>query len=183
MVNLDAFAERIAFKMKSINNEKTASIEVMKYGLLIFFNLFSIVVSSTLIGFVTGKLMETLFVLLAFAVLRACTGGRHLKSSIGCILFSATILSIIPHIPLNQISTLIVTISTIIIIIFFAPFELENQTNIPKKYYPLLKAIAIILVTINIFFLSEALAICSFIQSLMLIRGKGGIVDEKNSSI
>jgi accessory gene regulator B len=182
MVDLDAFAQRTAIRMKAINSEKTASVEVMKYGLLIFINIFSIIFISLLIGFITGKLMETLLTLVAFALLRACTGGYHLKSSIHCIFFSSALMTIIPHIPMNQSSTLSLTIFSIVLVLIFAPFALEHQNNIPKRYYPYIKIMGIVLVSINLFLMSNTLALCFFVQSVMLIRRIGGTHYEKSSS-
>jgi accessory gene regulator B len=182
MVDLDAFAQRTAIRMKAINSEKTASIEVMKYGLLVFINLFSIIFISLLIGFISGKLLETLLALVAFALLRSCTGGYHLKSSIHCIIFSSALMTTIPHIPMNQSAALILTILSIVLVLIFAPFSLENQNNIPKRLYPLLKIVGIMLVAINLFLMSNTLAVCFFVQSVMLIRRIGGTEYEKNSS-
>jgi accessory gene regulator B len=182
MVNLDTFAQKTAIRMKAINNEKTASVEVLKFGLLLFINAFSIVFISLLIGFITGKLMDTILVLVAFPILRTCTGGYHLKSSILCIVFSSALMTIIPHIPMNQPATILLTVISILLILVFAPFGLENQNNIPKRFYPYLKLIGILLVSLNFLFLSNILAVCFFVQSVMLIRRIGGIHYEKNSS-
>jgi accessory gene regulator B len=182
MVDLDAFAQRTAVRMKAINNEKTASVEVLKFGLLLFINSFSIMFISLLIGFITGKLIETVLTLVGFALLRACTGGYHLKSSIQCIIISSAIMTIIPHIPLNQSVALSLTVISIVLVLIFAPFALENQNNIPKRYYPYLKIMGIILVAINLFLMSNTLAVCFFVQSVMLIRRIGGTQYEKISS-
>lgn len=183
MYNLEFLAENIAINMKRINNENTASVDVLKYGLMIFINLFSIVTASALIGLLTGKLMETLLVLLAFAILRACTGGYHLRSSILCIVCSIAILAAIPHIPLNHSTTLVVTIISLLLVILFAPCGIENQTNIPKRFYPALKAISVVLLSLNLLVLNDALAVCFLVQSLMLIRVSGGDSYEKAGSI
>jgi accessory gene regulator B len=182
MVDLDAFAQRTAIRMKAINNEETASVEVLRYGLLLFINAFSILFISLLFGYITGKLMETLLTLASFALLRACTGGYHLKSSIHCILFSSALMTIIPHIPMNQPAVLSLTIISILLILIFAPFALENQNNIPKRFYPLLKIVGILLIALNFLFLSNILAVCFFVQSVMLIRRIGGNHYEKTSS-
>jgi accessory gene regulator B len=181
MVDLDAFALKTAIRMKAINNEKTASVEVLKFGLLLFINAFSIVFISLLIGLISGKLVDTILVLGAFALLRTCTGGYHLKSSIQCIACSSALMVIIPHIPINQhVALLLMTIS-IILILVFAPYGLENQNNIPKRFYPLLKIVGVMLVALNFFFLSNTLAVCFFVQSVMLIRRIGGRYYEKSS--
>jgi accessory gene regulator B len=182
MLDLDGFALRTAIRMKAINEENTASIEVLKFGLLLFINSFSIVFISLLAGFVTGKLMETLLTLVAFALLRACTGGYHLKSPIQCILFSSALMIIIPHIPMNQTIAQSLTTVSIILVLVFAPFALENQNNIPKRFYPFLKIVGVLIVALNFFFLSNTLAVCFFVQSVMLIRRIGGTQYEKSSS-
>jgi accessory gene regulator B len=182
MVDLDAFAQRTAIRMKEINYEKTASVEVLKFGLLLFINAFSIVFISLLIGLITGKLVDTILVLGAFPLLRTCTGGYHLKSSIQCIVYSSAVIAIIPHIPMNQPATLLLTIISILLIFVFAPFALENQNNIPKRFYPILKLAGILLVSLNFIFMSNILAVCFFVQSVMLIRRIGGTDYEKISS-
>jgi accessory gene regulator B len=184
MLDLEGFAHRTAVRMKTINYEKTASLEVLKFGLLLFINFISIVFISLSIGLITGKLTETLVTLVAFALLRACTGGYHLKSSILCIFYSSALMSIIPHVPMNLLAVYVLIIISILLILIFAPFGMENQSNIPKRFYPLLKIIGVLLVATNLFILSSTLAVCFFVQSVMLIRMKGGRVkhDEKISS-
>jgi accessory gene regulator B len=135
-----------------------------------------------LIGLITGNLMDTIVVLVAFALLRACTGGYHLKSSILCIVYSSALMTIIPLIPMNHLVTLLLTTISILLILVFAPFGLENQNNIPKRFYPYLKLAGILFVSLNFFFLSDILAVSFFVQSVMLIRRIGGTQHEKNSS-
>lgn len=180
-MNIDSFAEGMARRIKKINSEETASIEVMKYGLLIFINFASIVTTSILISLIIGTFPETILVLFSFAILRALTGGYHLKSSASCIVVSTLIITVITLIPLNHSFFLLFNLLSILLILCFAPFGIENQSNVPKRYYPLLKWVSIVLVASNFLIKSDVLAVCFLAQSIMLIHLKGGDKYEKAS--
>ncbi|MDT9725411.1 accessory regulator AgrB [Xylanibacillus composti] len=165
--NLSLF---LAIKLKKINPEETASVEVMKFGLAVLLNGSFILIISLLIGLGTGQFVGTLHVLAALALLRSVSGGYHLPTSEWCILISTAIITIIPHLPINSQWCILLTSSSLVLVLLFAPSKIENQTRIPRKYFPLLKVIATLMVASNFLFMSSAIAAAFFVQSVLLIR-------------
>src|SRR5690606_4959795 len=56
-----------------------------------------------------------------------------------------------------------------VLILLFAPSKIENQTNIPKKYYKLLKFVSLVIVSANLLIESPVLATTFTLQSILLI--------------
>lgn len=166
----NAWAERIANAIKQQAPEETASVEVMKYALVSLYHGLSVLFASLIIGAITGKLVETLITLIAFALLRFLSGGFHFESALTCFIFSTVISSAIPHIPLPDGYFLIVMITSIILLGIFAPSSVKGVTRIPEKYYPLLKVGSILLVSLNFFIGSELLAVTFFTQSVFTVK-------------
>src|SRR5690554_6866811 len=97
---IDWMANRLAFSIKQANPENTSSIEIMKFSLILVLNTFLIIILSLIIGWASGKFMETVLTLLSFAILKFFSGGIHLKSSDNCVLWSTVGLTLLPHIPI-----------------------------------------------------------------------------------
>lgn len=167
---IDYLANRIAQTIKKINPEETASVEVMKFGLAVLLNGSFILILSLLIGIGTGQFVGTLQVLTALALLRSVSGGYHLPTSEWCIVASTAVITIIPHLPINSQWCILLTVSSLVLVLLFAPSKIENQTRIPRKYFPLLKVIAALMVISNFFIMSSTVAAAFFVQSVLLIR-------------
>lgn len=167
---IEKMAERIALTMKRINPDETASVEVMKFSLSLLINLMAITTLSLAIGALTGKFSETLLVLVSIAILRQVSGGIHLKTSEACVIFSTLAVVAIPHLPINEKWCIILTIVSAVLVLIFAPSRIEEQTRIPRKYWPLLKIIAFLIVSSNFLLQSGILACAFFLQSVGLIR-------------
>jgi accessory gene regulator B len=127
-----------------------------------------IVIETLIVGWLSGKLLETTLILFMFALLRFFSGGFHIRSTVGCNIVSTAICSGIPHIPvMNEQYTIILTVISLILIYFFAP-NVDINTVVDKKYYKLLKYISLVIVSSNFLFLSYTLCIAFLIQSLTL---------------
>ena len=166
---VEAFAQRIATYIKSIDPEHTASVDVLKYGLIICLNFLSTLFCTLAVGMVLGKTLDVIYGIIAFMVLRAFSGGFHFKSPILCticttlIVVAASVLSLPMHwsIILNGIS--------IILVLLFAPSRIERQSNIPRRFYPYLKMISFGIVASNFIIQSDILTMIFFVQSVTLI--------------
>ncbi|MGG0754121.1 accessory gene regulator ArgB-like protein [Brevibacillus laterosporus] len=170
---IEKTAEKIAISIKSAGGEETASIDVLRYALIIVLNgLFVIMVSLTC-GWLTDKFIETLLMLLGFVTLRLVSGGIHLHSSALCTFVSILIFVTLPHVAINEQTSIYLLGISIILALLFAPSRIEGHSRIDKKYYPVLKLISIIIIGFDFFILSPALAKAFFIQSLSLIHFKG----------
>lgn len=166
---IDSLAGRLAFSIKQANPEKTSSIEVMKFSLILVLNALAIIVFSLIIGWATGKLPETAVTLFSFAALKFVSGGIHLQSSDHCVLWSTVGMTLLPHIPIYEYWVVWMTVISLILIIMFAPANMNKRARIPEKYYPLLKLISLLIVASNFIFDSDILAKVFILQAVMLI--------------
>ncbi|WP_370511654.1 accessory gene regulator B family protein, partial [Paenibacillus odorifer] len=66
---------------------------------------------SLLISILTGKTSEVIIIILSFALLRQLSGGYHIKSSDGCVIFTVFLFTLISLISLNSITVLILNCS------------------------------------------------------------------------
>jgi accessory gene regulator B len=174
---IETLSRRMAVRMKEIHPGHPISTEVLAFALGSIINIFgTIVVSLTLAAFL-GQLQETALAMLAFAALRAISGGRHLKTSISCMLVTSIGANLIPmaakYIPFSKYSIILMTMISMALTAVFATRKIERQTRIPKKYYPLLRVLSVLLIATNFIFLNSIIAISHFIQSVLLIR-RGG---------
>lgn len=175
---IEVIAERIAVKLKEANEEQTTSVAIMKFALIgILSTIFSFALA-LLIGLITGKFLETLVVFFSFALLRYITGGIHLKSSFACMLASALVLALLPHIPVNTMTNYILIAISLILVGLFAPSNIRGAAKISEKYFPVLRVIGLMIVSTNLFFLIPEVTLAFTIQALSLIPYKGGEKDE-----
>lgn len=166
---IEAYAEKLAITIKKANPEQTTSVDIMKYGIIMFTNGFAVLFSALIIGWLSGKFIETCIALCAYALLRFFSGGFHFKSALHCILYSVLILTLIPHIPFQSSWNIPILIISLIITTVFAPADIKNQTRIPEKYHPWLKYISLLIVIVNFFILSDIVTLAFFAQTIMLI--------------
>ncbi|WP_088830022.1 accessory gene regulator ArgB-like protein [Paenibacillus tyrfis] len=167
MINRPARA--VSVWIKNANPEKTTSIEIMEYALSILFNTLSIIVITLIMGYIFGKLYETIIVLISFTWLRFFSGGFHIRSSIGCILVSVFICTSLPHLPEFSVSIVTLTnVTSIILLLLFAP-NIDQETKLKDVYHPVYKCLAVGLVSINFIYMSSLLAITFFVQCLTII--------------
>jgi accessory gene regulator B len=177
---IEQVALRIATSIGK-RNEGIVSVPVMKFAITIILDILSVISVVILLGLATNSLKEACLALFGFALLRFFSGGKHVKSSILCIIISVSLISIIifTPIPLNLIRT--IQIISFVLVAFFSPAFIENHIRIKKDYIPFLKIVSIIIVSSNFYWDSSILTKCFFIQSLTLleIRRKGGNKNEK----
>ncbi|GED68455.1 hypothetical protein BRE01_21570 [Brevibacillus reuszeri] len=167
---IEAIALRIATGIKRINPEVPQSVERMEYALIILLNGVTVIIASLLIGAILGTLKATIIFLVAFALLRQVSGGYHLSSALGCAIVSITLAAVVPLIPVTDKLCQIMSGISLILVAWFAPSKIENQSRIPSKYYPLLKAISIAIVLASVFIAWPIITKALFVQSLFLIR-------------
>ena len=143
---IDKYANRIAVAIKNANQEKTASVDVMQYGFIILFNGISVFSLSFTIGMITGMFYETFLTCITFALFANCLVDSILNQVFLCIVTSTIVLTTLPHIPVSEQWIMILT-SVLVLPLFlvFAPSRIDQQTRIPRKYYPVLKVVCVIL--------------------------------------
>lgn len=159
------------------NGVSPPSVDVIYYALNVAGNTVSIIVLTLLIGWLTGVLPETALALVSFALIRMFSGGYHLESGWYCIFASTAVMSVIPHIRLNDLWVLVFTAAAALLFLFFAPSNLDKYARIAPGCYPLLKALTTAAVAANFFIRSDVLALVCFLQAVSLLfknKPKGG---------
>lgn len=169
--------QHLSFKLASALKVRVpdhpGSVDVMAYALSFILNTLSVILLSIFISLLTGRTTEAVIVLLAFSLLRQVSGGFHLKSGMLCILVSSAGVTAISLVPQLQSATVFTTtLIALVLTIVFAPSKIDQQTKIPKKFYPALKLLAALMVSTNLFLGSSVLAITFLVQALTLIRGR-----------
>lgn len=169
---IERLADILAVSIYRHAAQPSISIPILKYGLIVVIDTALILALSLTLGGITGKLMETAVGIICFLVLRAISGGYHLNTSTACTILSTFIAVSIPHIPLKESQFEIITLISVLIFIVYSPSNLEKQSRIPSKYYPLLKVISIIMAAGSYLVKMEVVTLAVLIQSLSLIRFK-----------
>lgn len=167
---IDRLAGRLAVVLHHHSQDTSISLPVLKYGLIIVLDSVIIVSLSLILGGMTGKLQETAIGMGVFLLFRAISGGHHLNTSMKCIILSTFLSVSIPHIPLHESASVIITIISTILFAVYAPSNLQKQSRIPRAYYPLLKAASTALVAGSYMLNKEVITLSIFIQAVSLIH-------------
>lgn len=167
---IEKLAGNFAKTIHHYAQEPLISVPVLKYGLIIVINTIFVVSLSLTLGGLTGKLLETAIGMGCFLILRALSGGYHLNTSAACILLSTFISVTIPHISLNETSIIIISLISISLFIIYSPSNLQRQSRIPSRYYPLLKVSSTALAIGGLLLGIEVITLSILIQALSLIR-------------
>ncbi|MDX2330425.1 accessory regulator AgrB [Sinorhizobium medicae] len=170
---IDSSAKKLSIYIKSKVPEHPSSVEVLEYSIGMFLNIAAIILGSLIISIMTGNTVEVLIILFSFSLLRQFSGGIHLKSGTSCAIASISLFTVLSFFHTNQdLYVNALTCISLVFVFLYAPSNFEKQYNIPKKYYPILKLVSLVIVMSNFIFISDALAISFFVQSLTLIIGK-----------
>jgi len=168
---IERLATRIALKIKEASPEETASVELMKFALIGILHNAITIGTALAVGAILGRFGEVLLACAAFMLLRLFSGGFHFKSALSCFLFSAAIFVLIPLIPIGRDFPYLhlLTASSFMLCLFFAPANIKEHIRVPEKSFPLFKLISLALVTLS-YFLSHPVVTLAFLaQSLTLL--------------
>lgn len=163
---IEAFAEKLAIRIKETNPEQSASVAVMKYSLILLMTTAGGFLLTMTIGILLGEPRQTLLALISFAVLRFFSGGYHFKSTLMCILASTAVLAPLPYIQLNDATFYCLMAISLLLLLIFAPTNIRGHSKIPEKYYPALKITSAVLVATNFYIHSDVMALAFFIQAV-----------------
>lgn len=167
---IDWISDRLALKIKAMNKEETASVELLSYFFAFSITNLAVIIITLSFGIAFNTLKETIIAMVGFAVLRSVSGGYHIKSADLCATLSSAMIVLIPFIPLQEGYIVLLTIASFVLAAVYAPSKISNQTNIPERFHKHLKVISLAIIASNFIFLSSVLALAFFIQSLLLIR-------------
>ncbi|QJD85935.1 accessory gene regulator ArgB-like protein [Cohnella herbarum] len=167
---IEPLSLKLATKLKEANPEHPASLEVLKFSIAAVINVIGTIILALSLSFVLNHIAGTALALISFAALRAISGGYHLNSSMACMLITSITANLIPYINLSTTLNIGLTIFCLLLALLYAPSNIENQSRIPRRYYPLLKVVSAILIASNFFIQSDIIAISFLLQVLSLIR-------------
>ncbi|AGR47389.1 accessory gene regulator B family protein [Brevibacillus phage Emery] len=167
---IEKLSHFLAVKIHDANSDidKKESVEVLSYSLSITLNYLLVLSFSFLIGFLTSKFIETIVAMISFVVLRIFSKGYHARSLTNCFIVTTAIITIIPHVPMQNYTSVINGLNVILVMIF-APNGSFEEGIISKDRARLLKGVSILLVASNFLLSSQIVALSFFIQSLLLI--------------
>ncbi|MBW4083561.1 accessory gene regulator ArgB-like protein [Paenibacillus sp. S150] len=169
---IDKISSTLASHIKKSVPDHHATEEVLQFSLGIILNAGFIITLTLLISIGTGHIISALIALTGFAILRQLTGGLHLQSGTWCVFVSTLLFTGISLISLPEGVTAIITVLALIVVAVMAPKGLENQSRIDPKHFWKMKLAASVIVATNLIFQSTTLALCFFVQVLLLIPGK-----------
>jgi len=107
------------------NKASSGNVENIRFTLAYFIGFFTVIISSSLIGLLTGRFAETLIAMITFYYFRKYTGGYHFRSLTVCTAVSATLLASIPHIPIDKSAAFILSAGCL-------PFVLARRSVIKR---------------------------------------------------
>lgn len=172
---IEAWAEKLALRIKDANQQDTVSVGIMKYALIIVINFAIPFVSAVTIGIATGKAAETLLCFLALVLLRTVSGGYHFESSTLCMIMTTAMVAAPPHLAVPELWIPYMTAGSLIVFGILAPANIKGHTRISETYFPMMKIASLLLVSTNFLLLSPSLTILIAVQALtLLIPNKGG---------
>ncbi|AIQ52562.1 accessory gene regulator ArgB-like protein [Paenibacillus sp. FSL R7-0331] len=166
---LEQMSGRIAAQIKQIVPEHPASYAVLKFALAVILNIVSVIGLTLLISLATGRTLEAVQILIAFALLRQVSGGIHLKSGMACILFTTVLFTILSYVQAGQPGVHLMNGLSLLLVLLLAPVGIDKQTRIPSQYWSRLKWIGAVLVAVNFIIASPVIAAAYTAQSLSLI--------------
>lgn len=126
---IDRSAMSIAKAIRN-NYADAASEKVLFYSLSLLINTSLAIAATLIICTFTGRLPEAVITIFSFLFLRYLSGGAHLSSSLGCCIFSLTILTSLAHIDYAYFHTGLI-LNILSFIIFF-----DQGTGRVGKYKP-----------------------------------------------
>ncbi len=167
---IDRWAYHAAKHIKQVVPQHSASLAVLTFSLSIVINTVSIVLVTIFLSLLLGTFKQSMIIMVTFAILRMFTGGYHLKSGLHCILVSSLLFVLLSIVTLPTIYCIIFTCMSIMLILYYAPSNIDKHSRIPKTYYIWLKVMGCLLVAVNLVVLSLPFALASFVQAISLIR-------------
>lgn len=169
---IEVMALRMAEGIKRNIPDHKASVAVLKYSLSILLNTVFIIIGTLLLSIVTGRTKEALILLVAFALIRQVSGGVHLKSGMQCVLATTAAFTFLSLFHLDILYIQVFNVLTVLLYLIFAPSRIREQNRIPKRYYPALKVLSVLIVSSSFLFQSTTLTLCFLVQGLTLITRK-----------
>lgn len=140
------------FVVDNTSSKTEDEVEILKYGIEVIFMNISKLLVIYIIAFLSGYLLESLFVTIIFGFIRSFSSGLHVKGFFKCLIFSALIFIFIifakPFFDLQLSIKLIIAILVLIGIYIYSPADTEEKPYLDKDNRKKLKISALILSSI-----------------------------------
>lgn len=173
--------KKIRKEMPEVDDEKA---EVINYGIHLIIGEIPKILLVLLISYLLGVFKYTLIMVLMLLPYRACSGGFHLKTHIGCIVSTTLFYCGVPKIsnyfifynPLKLILIIAIWIFGIIMISKYAPADTENVPILRKSERKQKKILSYIFLTAGLLsgmiiknnVISNILILGNLIQTMMI---------------
>lgn len=183
-------AETITQKLEENNTIQGENREIYRYGFQQGFTILLNIVTIIIIGLILKSLLQAILFMMFYFPLRSYAGGFHAKTDVRCYIYSMVIivliLLVIRFTPITNLIYTIITITSSVIILCFAPVQDHNKPldQTERKVYKfrtlIVWAVEAILFSIAICFdwqilvssLSWAFAIMALILCLGVINNR-----------
>lgn len=151
------------------------SVNVLRYALNDLFNYMIFYLGVVFVGFLSGRIIDSLLAPVAFSVLRRYSGGLHLSTDKRCTIVSALMVMVSIYTPMHYwYNGAIANSFALLIVVLFAPSGTKAPTELHRKF----KIISVILVGANFIIGSSLLCKVFFVQAITTIPAMQAIVNK-----
>ena len=175
--------DRIKREMPDIDEEKA---EVINYGLQNIIGEFPKIILVFIIAYIMGVFKWTVFTFFSLFIYKGASGGIHLKTHLGCILFTTAFYCLIPVISnyfeligtTKYIVILSIWIFGLIMIKLYAPADTEDIPILEKDVRRKKQIVSYISFSVGLFIalivndkmITNILVLANFIQTLTITK-------------
>ncbi|WP_340032566.1 accessory gene regulator B family protein [Paenibacillus sp. FSL K6-1122] len=180
---IDSFATRISTRLVEKFPDELPPLGITRYGIKFLISNVVPVVLLLIIGLMLNIVSEVVICLISFSSLRMVSGGYHAKKPEACLVISTILIALIAKFGyLLSDYTLLMNSLSLVLVAIFAPSNIENQTKILKEHFKYLKAISIGMIIMSFLLNNFLISAALLVQSLLLIRLKGGEKNDQNKN-
>ncbi|SFL24888.1 accessory gene regulator B [Paenibacillus sp. 1_12] len=164
---IDQSAEFLAKSIRK-NYSEAGSETALKYALSLIINTFISITISLLFCLITGHFIQCVLGIAAFILIRSITGGMHASSSMSCCIISILIFNTIAFVTFDySLYSAVLDAAAIVVFLITTPNNIQNMSSLDPKYYPILKLIAVLMVSSNFIIQSTMLTAAFCIQAFL----------------
>lgn len=149
---IDKISMRFSLFLKSKFPKELPEVATINYVHKFFLSNVLPIILILFIANILDNFNSVFIALIAFALLRSTSGGLHLKSLGACLILSTLVILLIPILgDYIENNVFLITVLTSLIVAYYAPSNIRNQTLIPEKYFLYLKITSVLMVMSNLF--------------------------------
>ncbi|KAF6620504.1 accessory gene regulator B family protein [Paenibacillus sp. EKM102P] len=176
---IDHFVDKVSHQLKNKYPDELPSYGIIRYALKFIITNTIPIFLIIMFSLIFGNLKESLIAILGFSLLRIFSGGFHFQTPEKCIIFSTVMIILISELGYYFTThTFIMFIVSLLIVLIYAPSDIQNQTKVKKENYKWFKIISLLLVSIFYLIDNPISNLAILVQSILLIRLKGGGKEE-----